>query len=124
MPRLRSVCRAKLSRPNNDTLERARAAWNRRAADHIAKLEADIAELRAGSIKFAAANAALGARITELEAENARLVAAIIGQMAKTARLKDCYSETFQTKNRSQLPRRLENSRRAREALARQVGGR
>jgi hypothetical protein len=36
--------------------------------DRAASLEADIAELRAGSVRFAVANAALGARVTELEA--------------------------------------------------------
>lgn len=42
--------------------------WCERAADHIAALEADIAQLRDGSIKFAIINANLGARCTELEA--------------------------------------------------------
>ena len=40
----------------------------RDAIDHIAALESEIAQLRDGSIKFAIANAKLGARCTELEA--------------------------------------------------------
>lgn len=38
------------------------------AAERIATLESEISQLRDGSIKFAAANATLGARCTELEA--------------------------------------------------------